>query len=428
MKKGIIILMVLLAFSLVMVAAQDATTEKNEVTTASKENLDAEKKEEKKTDEKKKLKFPGKVGFEFLQRFDVEVFDNLIWARVKDNYSRVAEGADIYVRNELKLSFSFDLGKFKDDKGKENVFYTLTPWIKDRFDLRMNNTITNDAPSVPLIVMPRNRFYVGVDNVFKIPNVMNIGVNFETRFDLDDTRATLPTESYSSYNAFFPFLEIKLSPMLDLSGSYKFGLNWRIFNSFNFYIQPKMYAFSSNVVFNGFELEGIYRVAFDFLTPIIKQKEDITGEIFIEDSLFAIIYADEFVTNKDAAKLNLRAHIVSDLIIGFNFNLFGITPIIGLYLKNYYAVSNPDGKPLTNSSSDTAKIAQVYKRYNGATTWVGFKAGIGYTKNWFYVSINYTGRYATMSNGLDVFDSANSKLKDKIQWENHIDCTVRFKI
>ena len=427
MKKRMTILMFLFVFSLVMVVAQDTTTEKNEVTTAIKENLDAEKKEEK-TDERKKLKFPGKVGFEFSQRFDVEFFDNLIWARVKDNYSRVAEGADIYLRNELKLSFSFDLGKFKDDKGKENVFYTLTPWLKDRFDLRMNNTIINDAPSLPLIVMPRNRFYAGVDNVFKIPNIMNIGVNFETRIDLDDTRATLATESYSSYNKFFPFVEIKLSPMLDLSGSYKFGLSWKFFNSLNFYLQPKMYTFSSDVVYNGLELEGIYRVAFDFLTYIIKQKEDITGEFFIEDSLFAIVYADEFVTNKDTAKLNLRAHISSDLIVGFNFNLFGITPIIGLYLKDYYAYSNPYDGVLKNDSDNTKKIAQVYKRYNGLTNWVGFKTGIGYTKDWFSVSINYIGRYATMSNGLNVFDDANSELKDKIKWENHIDCTVRFKI
>ncbi len=426
MRKSIAILM-LFIFSLTMAAAQEVPADPTTTNAVTPEAAPAANDSSKKEEEVKEFKFPGKFGLEFSQRFDAEAFDNLTRAAVRENYIRTAEGADLYLRNELKLSLGFELGKLKDNNGKEFTFYTLTPWVKDRFDIRMNDVY--DVTRIPTALnpskfqfIPRNRFYVGLDNTFKIPEAINIGLNFEARIGYDDAQKISGTVDHPDAN-YAPYVDVKLSPMIDLSGSYKFGFSWRLYQSFNIYLYPVMERESLNEVYNSLEFEGIYRLAYDFLSPL-KQK-NLKGEIFIEDTFFASIYADQYVI----AKTNYRkADMYSDMVVGFNFNLFGITPMFGLYHKNYYAMVTNDGNALTKDSTDANKLARLYTRYDGASAWAGVKVGLGYTKDWFSISVNYIGRYNTISNGLDVFKAENSILKDNIRWENHIDATVKFKI
>ena len=152
-----------------------------------------EKKEsdEKKTDEKK---MPVDFGLEFAEEFQ---FDS-IGKKPGTNYG----WSDVYLKSRGKFSAAFPI-----------KFYTITPWVQDAVELPM--MLGN-----PVAVNTKNNFYFGLDNNFVIENIMNIGANFE--FRMGNCLGINPVTGTNDD------LEIRLSPVLNLSGSYNFGLSWSV--------------------------------------------------------------------------------------------------------------------------------------------------------------------------------------------------------
>ena len=79
----------------------------------------------------------------------------------------------------------------------------------------------------------RNRFVCELDNYFSIPKIMNIGLNTEMRLQ---SFAYFTDSTDASYT--FSPLEIRLSPQLDLNGTYDCGFSWGVKQTLRFYFYP----------------------------------------------------------------------------------------------------------------------------------------------------------------------------------------------
>jgi hypothetical protein len=397
------------------------------------------------------IKFPGKPGLEYTSFFSFDVINNEAMTYSNslgtgfNNPNTKLGDAPLYLRNELKASvaFPFEIAKV--------MTYTITPWIKDRFDIKFttpgqdnfdNNfgyDITTGGAGITdttktSYVVPKNRFYVGLDNTFSFPKIINVGLNFEFRMDNDLSTANPQTICgiYTTDKAkvAVPMTTIKLSPILTLSGSYDFGLSFAITQNFNLYLLPAMSrtsngntgaTYPSDPTYATTEFEGTYNISFDFLS-FIKNK-NFVGKIYVEDYLVGDIFAADYVIpNSGATSLinqNVTAYVSSELSAGFNFNIFGVQPLVAFYLKNLAFKSDDPGL--------------------GPWAWTGVKLGLGYTKDWFSFGITYIGRYNTLRQGVNTmqdmstdpnYNPANgtATLTYPTRWENHIETFVKFKI
>lgn len=287
-------------------------------------------------------------------------------------------------------------------------YYTLTPWVKERFDLSYSGP---DYSASTIGVSPMNRFYLGLDNAISIPDVINIGANFAVRLQSKFVE---------------PGLHVQLNPALTLGGSYDFGLSWDIGTLFYINLEPheagiahadidgdghkyydddsdkgrdsdyeeeydSAYAFKSL----GIEIDSITLQFefFHFFAP-----KDVKCKFKINFYLPINIVPDAYQKayayhNAGKASYNLIGDM--DLYVGLNFDLWGFTPYIGGY---FVFTQHQNARDVT---------AQSWK------TQAGIKTGIGFSKDWLSISIDYKGKVIVGDTDPDV---------DPIKiWSNYIE-------
>lgn len=260
--------------------------------------------------------------------------------------------------------------------------YTLKPWIEDYFEV-----YSNYNADYSLQFYPSNGLVLAMDNTFSIPNALNIGVNFQSRY-----------YTYILGDAPGGGLEVRLSPIITLGGSYDIGLSWGLTQMFNFYLYPN-YGIPKDQ-FAMFETEGTYTIGFDFMHFL--KKDGISG------GFNAILYLDvqsqtNSMVSTGVSFITQSGNVIDDLNpeFGFSFNLMGLTTYMNYYMhftgiKNGYGL-NPGEKDLA---------------WQG---WHGFKTGVGYTKDWFTAGINYVGRFQFMGN-------------ESARYENHVSVFATFAL
>jgi hypothetical protein len=171
------------------------------------------------SDAKKDNKFPGVLGAEFELDFQFDTIGtkpgtNLGWA-------------DIYLKTRGKgqIAFSFNFDKKKLLNSTEGSFYTIMPWVQDAAELPMNFGNGGSA-----VLNTKNNFYAGIDSTFTIEKVITVDLGYE--FRLGSCLAQNPVTGTNDG------LEVRLSPYINLSGSYDFGLSCNISQYFEFYFFP----------------------------------------------------------------------------------------------------------------------------------------------------------------------------------------------
>lgn len=284
----------------------------------------------------KESKFKFEPGLEFTQEIHFDTVGN----KLGINYG----WGDAYLKTKGKANFALNFG-----------FYTLTPWIGDFIELPI-------TAASPAIINPKNNFLLGLDNTFSVENVMDIGVNFEFKLG-----TILDANTITPLNG----IEIRLSPILNLSGEYEFGLSFSLSNMFEFYIYP-----DQNSPFFSVDFEGFNSISFDFFHFFVNN-ENIKGGLYAE--LFSL--ARVFVDGTAPTILNL------DPAFGFTFDFYKVTPMI-LFFTHLYG---------TDLSRDP---------------WFGIKSGIGFSKEWFSINVVYIGTFSVGSSN----------------WQNHIETYLTFSL
>jgi hypothetical protein len=346
-------------------------------------NINAE--EEKKTES---LKFPGKIGLEYKTLLESGVKDSQT-AEVADS-SVGGNGGQVYMRHELKPSITFTPLKF----------FNIGVWLKDRMDFRFAQ---NTSSTVNMRV--RNRFYTGADFIFMIDKVMTIAPGFEFRLnnDLNSPWSTTATTGG---------IEVRLTPILAMSGKYDFGLSWKINALFEFYLYPAMYKFPNadrgdakeyygtgywgddkNKLFQKFQIE-VDKLAVEFEFFHFFAPKEIKCSLAYDMYLLATIYNPDFQNQynlyfysyKDRASSSVKTNMLDGIkqYIGFNFDLWGtIKPYIGFY--SIISQSNGSWINGKDDEDDFNKIG-VYTEFRP-----GIKTGINFKKDWLELGIGYTG-------------------------------------
>lgn len=308
-----------------------------------------------------KPKFPGKFGIEFMQRVDYNAHEHMTKA-----ISRLISDA-VYTRTELKLSLAIPVTEF----------YTIALWTKDRLELRVNVDGTSDVG-----IRVRNRFYTGINNIFSIPKIMKVGINFESRIqnELRPGYPMIPTV-------------VRLSPFLTFNGKYDFGLSWYVVQFFEFYLNPSVWENGSDgdnhETWVSFDLEGHYGVSFEFFHFFAP--EWLGCSFAIEE--FLLITLDQFMTHSE-----IRKWLYFETFAGLKFDIYKIKPSIGFFMWNQYAPGN---------IQDYWALRDVFD------VRMGMKTGVSYTHEWFSFNIDYFG-------GVNV-------QKENAKWENAVETYVKIK-
>jgi hypothetical protein len=263
-------------------------------------------------------------------------------------------------------------------------FYSVKLWAKEEIYIIGLSGDTGIPGTIDLNNQVRNRFYAGLENYFTIDKVMNIGINFESRIQ---AKASLNSGEVD-------YIETRLSPVIDLNGSYDFGFSWGISEAFRFYIIPQN---DSNNVIQKIQFDGIYYMGFEFMH--FTGVKDITGQIYTELDL-----AIDRFTSSDLYPLNDESNKTRiwwlEYYAGINFNIYGFTPSVGF--------------DMTFDTADT-------DTYPNGILFAGIKIGLGYTKDIYSFTFTYVGNMSTNWNYLMILYGSKTSV-----WENHID--VAFSI
>ena len=331
--------------------------------TVQKENESSEKVEKK--------KFPGKLGIEASQTFQI--------GNTEDKIQKTARSEDaFYSKTEFKGKIDFKL----------TDFYNIVPWLKNRVDVysAVDETDKNFANT-----RVRDRFDIGFDNVFTAKDIMKISVTPAVRIDND----------FKNLVAKIIFL-----PNLTLSGAYNFGLKWEVNNTLYLYWNP---AKDTDEAYEKFGYEGKYSLRFDVLKTA--KVKDYGFEFFAADNVEMYVYSDS--TQKD-----ITVNSKDDVQIGdVSKNEFTAGATFKL---------NQIGLSLTANYYQKAK-GNIYKNTDnaGADVWNGFQLQGEFSKeNWTF-GVQYTGDiqgYAAASSA-----SESSKITDS-KWENTIEAYIKFKL
>ncbi|HOV14578.1 MAG TPA: hypothetical protein PK771_09865, partial [Spirochaetota bacterium] len=243
-------------------------------------------------------------------------------------------------------------------------FYSITPYIEDELLI----SIVPQSFSSSLL---RNRFTFGLKNYFSIDKVMDIGVHFDGRLQTI-TNFDVSTDPYN--------VQLRVAPVLELGGSYDFGLSWGVSEAFRFYISP--YDINDKGS-NYLQLSGSYFLGFEFLHFFALKN--------VSCQLYTDFYPDfNFFYKQDNSDSNGIDWL--EYYVGLNFDIYGITPFMGFLLTGY----------------GTFKDWETNK-----TMYAGIKTGIGYSKDWFSIGVQYIG---------------NRNIKDDSKWENNIEVSASFSL
>ncbi len=339
------------------------------------------------------IKFPGKFNLEYISRFDSDIMG----AKPFESTDSQCSG-DLYLRNELKGTISI----------VPVNFYSLNFWLKDRFEIRYYDAVSSSNTNLLL----RNRFFAGMDNIFSIPKVMDIGTNFELRIN-------------NNLNSNGGGIDVRVSPALYLAGKYDFGLSFKMSTLFEFYFYPAQYKdvnTDKNRLFQFFQIEMEYlNIAYEFFHFFAPK--DVKCSLTYEMYLLATIYSGfqyEVQAKGIRNKMDYMRHY-----IGFNFNFWGIQPFIGFYAL------------ITQSVGSSSSINNDNR--TGLNTFFrpGLKTGLIFQKDWFELGITYTGVvlvYATIPQEQQIVNiSGNTRLNEEVdpahyRWENHISSYIKFKL
>lgn len=322
------------------------------------------------------VKFPGKFGLEFKSQLDSDIING-----TADRTSLSCSNSDLYFRNELKGKVQFKIADF----------YKLTPWLKDRFDLKFDY---NAAATDSIKLQPRNRFYAGVDNLFVIKDVMDIGANFELRVA----------------NQVNKNMEVRISPILYLGGKYKNGLSWSVNSLFSFYLDPKKaYDVDNGFLFKKFNFEiDKVKIAYEFFHFFAPKqvKCSYVAEMYLLATAEAGKARQDDIDNKVAPN-DMLANL--EFFTGLKFGLWKMSPYAGFF----------------------GAFTQYYQDNGHFTTFSpGFKMGIGFKKDWFSANIEYIGVIQTYDSNADNQEAlAERTVYEKVKaWENHISAYIKIKI
>jgi|GEM_PF-1082110 len=374
--------------------------------------------EESETKEKE-IKFPGKFNLEYKS----QMYSDIKGAQPEQSLD--GDAGDIYWRNELKGKITL----------KPVKFYNIAFWLKDRIDWKIYDNGDDDSLGEKL----RNRFYIGLDNIFILPmDIMNIGLNFELRIAND-------------LNKKGDGIEVRVSPILDLSGKYKFGFSWGLYTLFEFYFQPALYKFPYDSAddqeeyygeanfwgedkyknFQKFqvEIDKFYMdyEFFHFFLP--KQLQcSIRYEMYMLATVYAHGYQNIYNYYKGdqksltSAKYKMNMMDLMKHYVGFNFNLWGIQPYIGFYcIISQTTGSWGDDDEDLDDHGDFNKNG-VYTEFRP-----GLRTGVDFEKDWFSLGIEYTG--VVLVSSTDPMKEWGGEIRPAHwNWENHISSYIKFKL
>lgn len=297
-----------------------------------------------------KKKFPGEFSLSYTDVKGYGVIDNRPGMADYTN-----PGGSIYSKSTVEGSIKFPVN-----------FYSISPFVKDEL---LITVVPNDLKSSLL----RNRFSFGLLNYFTIDKIVDIGVHFDGRVG-SKTNLDVSADPYD--------VELRLAPVLELSGSYDFGLSWGVSESFRFYTTP---ANLDDLSSNKLQLSGIYYLGFEFFHFFAP--EDFTCQFYTElDADFNIFYKQ---ISSDSYGVDWLEYYA-----GLNFSFYGISPYAGFLLTGYGTFKDWD---------------------NSGVVYAGIKTGISYSKDWFSIGVQYIG-------------NKNIKSGDAYKWENSVEVSASFSL
>ncbi len=361
---------------------------------------------------------PVKIGLNYSAQYHYDTLGDLAGKNRGE--------ADQYIRNEVGANFGFDI--FRNDAVK----ITGSPFVKDRFDIKFGttsllsgiNVVTGDVTddgndTVNVItgvtgvsksvvtVIPRNRAYIGYTWGIEFPNVLKLGIMHELRIENDLSKPTLT--------------DLRFTPAeLSISGG---GNNWFGFSfsvkqlaGIHFTLSEDARLDDYRTVFNSVELEGTYRIAFEFL-HFIPDNSNIKGSFYVNNYLNMFLYSNE-VSSQSYIKYN-------DITVGFEFDIYKIKPWIGLYIA-------PQDVKFAETKADDTELT------SSADVYVGFETGLSFSKDWFSCGLTYRGRTkvlderdSTIRTYNDFYEGLSGTDLTEAQyaaWQSHVETFVAFKL
>ena len=145
-----------------------------------------------------------------------------------------------YSRTNFKLSVDFDLGSG----------IKLSPWLQDRFEVKVDPSVTPTASASGVNENIRNRFYAGLNTTFAFDKAFNLGINLEYRnanyLKSSTVGAVLPESRFTPYLAFTGKIE---------------GLYYNLTTDLPIYFDL---SGTNNLDDMAMELEGTYNLGYGF--------------------------------------------------------------------------------------------------------------------------------------------------------------------
>jgi hypothetical protein len=300
-------------------------------------------------------KFPGEFSFFFTSGAGCDLKND----KVEESFYNNPQGA-LYNKEIIGAGLRFPIG-----------IYSIRPWIKDEVLIAGNSLFPGTSPNSYL----RNRAFAGIDNYLTIDRIINIGLNFVSRFDTRVYFTNTTDKAVQNDNK----LKMRFSPGLDLNGSYDIGLSWGIFQSFDFNVFP-----GTDLVFVSFDADGSYNLGFEIFHFFTKR--NLKCKIYNELNFDLNVARDE----------TIKPFISGDYFAGLDFTFYDFLPGIGYFIT---------------FQGDYDANQTVYS---------GLKFCLDFSRDWFSFDITYVGLYKTNPPPVDKYD--------KRYWENHFEASITMKI
>ncbi len=270
------------------------------------------------------------VNFSFLTIVEVQSTDGKLNAAPVSSY-----GDMTFIQNKAKLSVSLPVA--------DNI--TITPWIAERFDTRLNyvsSAIAGDPDTVAF--RGRNRVYLGLTSSFAVPNIMDIAFDLEYRIANDLRPNNVATAANNVENRF--------SPAIILGGGYDFGFYWSLYQQFSMYLNAR-----NSTPLEGWEFTGEYTLGYNLLNEVDSVDNSKYGlNIFAYDLL---------ISNVDSN----GTYAYNEFSAGFKGKVGDFTPqLAGTFLVNSYV-----GPLSTIYAGIKSGFNYSYKMLNFGMTYIGAK-------------------------------------------------------